>query len=329
LSRSFRPDYAVFQPAEGCHDAARADNPARARTNSIFEQAVGMTQFRKLLIALLLIVPLAARAAPPQWLSLPPTPTLPKAARSGLAPVDGVKIWYAVFGHGQPVVMLHGGLANANYWGHQVRALERHYQVIVMDSRGHGRSSRNQEAYGYDLMASDVVGLLDHLKIEKAAIVGWSDGAIIGLDIAMKHPERVSKLFAFAANSDPSGVADIAKSDVFNAYIARAGEEYKRLSPTPTEYKGFVDEITKMWETQPKWTAVDLAAIKVPTWIVDADHDEAIKRDNTEFMAANIPGAGLLIQPQVSHFSFMQNPQQFTDDVLHFLEGVPESREAR
>lgn len=275
--------------------------------------------FRNLFAALLVTVSLGVAHAAPQWLSLPPTPTLPKAAQSGLAPVNGVKIWYAMFGRGEPVILLHGGLANANYWGHQVRALQRHYQVIVMESRGHGRSSRNQEPYGYDLMASDVVALLDHLKIRKAAIVGWSDGAIIGLDIAMKHPERVSRLFAFAANSDPSGVADTASSEVFNGYIARAGEEYKRLSPTPTEYKSFVAEITKMWESQPKWTASDLATIKVPTWIVDGDHDEAIKRDNTEFMAANIPGAGLLIQPQVSHFSFLQDPEQFNDDVLRFL----------
>ena len=276
--------------------------------------------FRNLFTALLVTVAISAAHAAPQWLNLPPTPTLPRATQSGFAPVNGIKVWYATFGRGEPVLLLHGGLANANYWGHQVRALQRHYQVIVMDSRGHGRSSRNQEPYGYDLMASDVVGLLDHLKIRKAAIVGWSDGAIIGLDIAMKHPERVSKLFAFAANSDPSGVADIASNDVFNAYIARAGEEYKRLSPTPTEYKTFVAEITRMWESQPKWTASDLATIKVPTWIVDGDHDEAIKRENTEFMAANIPGAGLLIQPEVSHFSFLQDPEQFSDDVLHFLE---------
>ncbi|WP_081494809.1 alpha/beta fold hydrolase [Bradyrhizobium liaoningense] len=274
---------------------------------------------RNLFIAFLVTVSITTAQAAPQWLSLPPTPTLPKAAQSGFAPVNGIKVWYAVFGRGQPVLLLHGGLANANYWGHQVRALQRHYQVIVMESRGHGRSSRNQEPYGYDLMASDVIGLLDHLKIRQAAIVGWSDGAIIGLDIAMKHPERVSRLFAFAANSDPSGVADIASSDVFNAYIARAGEEYKRLSSTPTEYKGFVAEITKMWESQPKWTASDLATIKVPTWIVDGDHDEAIKRENTEFMAASIPGAGLLIQPEVSHFSFLQDPEQFNDDVLRFL----------
>jgi len=279
-----------------------------------------MSRFRNFLAALTLIASAAAASAAPQWLTLPPTPTLPKATQSGVAPVNGIRIWYATFGRGEPVVMLHGGLANANYWGHQVRALQQHYRVIVMDSRGHGRSSRNEQAYGYDLMASDVLALMDHLGIRRAAIVGWSDGAIIGLDIAMHHPERVSRLFAFAANSDPSGVADIAKSDVFNAYIARAGEEYKRLSPTPNEYKSFVDEITRMWETQPNWTEADLGKIKVPTWIVDADRDEAIKRENTEFMAAHIPEAGLLIQPNVSHFSFMQDPEQFTDDVLHFLE---------
>jgi pimeloyl-ACP methyl ester carboxylesterase len=282
-----------------------------------------MSRFRFFLVAIAIFAFGVSANAAPQWLTLPPTPTLPKSVRSGLAPVNGIKIWCAEFGHGRAVIMIHGGLANSNYWGKQVPVLDKRYRVIVMDSRGHGRSTRNSQPYGYDLMSLDVLGLMDYLKIKKAAIVGWSDGAIIGLDIAMHHPERVSKLFAFAANSDPSGVADIAKSPVFNAYIARAGEEYKRLSPTPTQYKAFVDQITRMWETQPHWTAADLAKIHVPTWIVDADHDEAIKRENTEFMAANIPGAGLLIQPEVSHFSFLQDPQQFNDDVLHFLEHVP------
>src|SRR5579863_2929099 len=278
------------------------------------------------LCLLILVASVAANAQTPQWLTLPTTPTLPTAAQSGYAPVNGIKIWYATFGSrsaaGEPVILLHGGLANSNYWGNQVRALEQRYRVVVMDSRGHGRSTRDAEPYGYDLMASDVIGLMDFLKIPKAAIVGWSDGAILGLDIAMKHPERVSKLFAFAANSDPSGVADIAQSPVFNAFIARAEKEYEKLSPTPTEYKTFLAQITKMWDTQPNWTAADLNRITVPTWIVDADHDEAIKRENTLFMAANIPNAGLLLQPEVSHFSFIQDPEQFTGDVVHFLRHV-------
>ena len=144
-----------------------------------------------------------ARADEPQWMTLPPTPSLPQAVQSGYAPVNGIKIWYAVFGPGggETVILLHGGLANANYWGNLVRALRSQYRVVVMDSRGHGRSTRNAEPFGYDLMASDVVGLMDFLKLKKAAIVGWSDGAIIGLDIALHHLERLTKLFALAANS--------------------------------------------------------------------------------------------------------------------------------
>jgi pimeloyl-ACP methyl ester carboxylesterase len=278
---------------------------------------------RLAIVATFAIFLVATRAnAEQQWLTLPATPTLPNAAHSAYAPINGIRIWYATCGHGEPVVLLHGGLANANYWGNQVRELQKSYRVVVMDSRGHGRSTRNEQPYGYDLMAADVTGLMDFLKIPKAAIVGWSDGAILGLDIAMHHPERVSKLFAFAANSDPSGVADIAHSPVFNAFIARAEKEYETLSPTPGQYKAFLAQITKMWETQPNWTAEDLNRIAVPTWIVDADHDEAIKRENTEYIAANVPNAGLLLQPEVSHFSFLQDPEQFTADVQHFLRHV-------
>jgi pimeloyl-ACP methyl ester carboxylesterase len=273
-------------------------------------------------VAILLALFTGSAVAQPQWLTLPPTPSLPSALHSGMAPVNGIKIWYAEFGQGEPVILLHGGLANANYWGEQIPTLAAHYRVIVMDSRGHGRSTRNAQPFGYDLMASDVIGLMDFLHIRKAAIIGWSDGAILGLDIAIHHPERLTKVFAFAANSDPSGVSDIAHSPVFIAYIARAEKEYEALSPTPHEYDAFLAQIEKMWATQPNFTAAQLASISVPIWIVDADHDEAIKRENTEFMAAHIPGAGLLLQPEVSHFSFIQDPQQFNADVLHFLEHV-------
>ncbi|HWA29504.1 MAG TPA: alpha/beta hydrolase, partial [Rhizomicrobium sp.] len=229
------------------------------------------------------------------------------------------KIWYAEFGSGEPVLFVHGGLANSNYFGNQVRALvAAHYKVIVMDSRGHGRSTRNAQPYGYDLMSEDVVGLLDYLKLPKVALVGWSDGAIIGLDIAMRHPERLTKLFAFAANYDPSGV-DSSPSPVVDQYIARAGKEYEALSATPKEYKSFVTQITHMWDSQPHWTKADFEKIRVHTWIVDADHDEMVKHDQPRTMADWIPNSGLLIEPEVSHFAFLQNPDQFDADILRFL----------
>ena len=275
-----------------------------------------MRNFCWVLLLTTLVLPTHAAE---RWLTLPPTPTLPKPDTSGYAPVNGIRIWYATFGHGEPVLLVHGGLANANYWGHQVRALAPSYQVIVMDSRGHGRSTRDARPYGYDLMASDVIALLDHLAIKKVALVGWSDGAIIGLDIAMHHPERLSKLFAFAANYDPSGVADATNNPVVDAYLARTAEEYAALSTTPKEYKRFVDEITHMWKSEPHWTKADFAKIKVPTWIVDGDHDEMVTRDQPRTMFDWMPGAGLLIEPDVSHFAGIQAPDQYNADVKRFL----------
>jgi pimeloyl-ACP methyl ester carboxylesterase len=205
---------------------------------------------RRLILALLMFLSPAvgARAEEP-WMTLPPTPTLPRATSSGVAPINGANIWYATFGAGEPILMLHGGLANSDYWGPQVRALARNHRVIVMDSRGHGRSSHDDKPFGYQLMADDAVGLLDRLGVSRVSLVGWSDGAIIGLDIAMRHPERLKRLFAFAANYNPDGVADIASSPVFTAYMARAGEEYARKSPTPKGYGDFRAAIEKMWET--------------------------------------------------------------------------------
>ncbi len=263
-----------------------------------------------------------AWAAVPQWLTLPPTPTLPKAMASGYAAVDGIRIWYAEFGQGRPVILLHGGLSNADYWGNQVRALEGQYRVIVMDSRGHGRSTRNAAPFGYDLMAEDVLGLMSFLHIRKSAIVGWSDGAIVGLDLAIHHPDRVTGLFAFAANADPSGVKDVSKSPVFTRFIERARREYQQLSPTPHDYDSFLAQIEKMWATQPHFTTAELEGIHVPTWIVDADHDEAIVRQNTLFLADHIPGSGLLLLPEVSHFAFMQDPSLFDAALRHFLEDM-------
>jgi pimeloyl-ACP methyl ester carboxylesterase len=275
---------------------------------------------RSFLLLFSLAIVAAAHAGTPQWLTLPATPALPQAVRSGLAPVNGIQIWYAEYGQGEPVILLHGGLANANYWGNQVPQLEKSYRVIVMDSRGHGRSTRDNMPFGYDLMASDVLALMDYLQIGKAAIVGWSDGAILGLDIAIRHPERIKTLFAFAANSDPSGVKDVGKSPVFNEFIARTKTEYEQLSPTPEAYNSFLEQITGMWAAEPNFTAEELRSIKIPVLIVDADHDEAIKRENTEFMGREIPNAGLLLLPGVSHFALLQDPGQFNCNLQHFLQ---------
>ncbi len=274
---------------------------------------------RLLLASLALLVTLPALASE-RWETLPPTPAPIATDRDGHAQVNGISIHYAIYGHGSPVIFLHGGLANTDYWGNQVAAVAAHHTVILMDSRGHGRSTRDTRPYGYDLMADDVVALMDNLKISKADIVGWSDGAILGIDLAMRHKDRVGKVFAFAANTVTSGLKDgVEKNPTFAAYIERAGREYGERSATPKEYNAFVEQISKMWAEQPNWSDAQLKAIDTPVLVVDGDHDEGIKLEHTEYIAATIPHAGLLILPNVSHFAFLQDPRQFNFAILHFL----------
>ena len=262
----------------------------------------------------------AAARAEPRWQALPPTPPPVAGEHTGHAKVNGISLYHATIGQGPPVLLLHGGLANSDYWGHQVTALAPHHMVILMDSRGHGRSTRDTRPYGYDLMADDAVALLDTLHVAKADVVGWSDGAILGLDLAIRHPDRVGKVFAFAANMVTSGVQEgVEKNPTFARYIERAGHEYARQSATPKDYAAFVAQISKMWETEPNWTDAQLKSIRSPVWVVDGDHDEAIKRAHTEYIAATIPGAGLLILPNTSHFAFLQDPALFNAALLNFL----------
>ena len=278
---------------------------------------------RHVLFALLLLLPLrAAIGAEALWQMLPPTPAPVVGLEGGYAEVNGIRLYYATIGSGPPVVLLHGGLANSDYWGKQVEALAPRHRVIVVDSRGHGRSTRDARPYGYDLMADDVVALLDKLGVAKADVVGWSDGAILGLDLAIRRPGRVGKVFAFAANTRTSGVKpDVEKNPVFARYIRRAGEEYGRLSATPKSYAAFVAQISRMWASEPNWSDAHLRSIRAPVVVADGDRDEAIVRAHTEYMAATIPGAGLLILPNTSHFAFLQNPALFNAALLNFLDG--------
>jgi pimeloyl-ACP methyl ester carboxylesterase len=265
-----------------------------------------------------------ASSAPAPWQTLPPLPSLPAGTVGRHADIAGARIWFAEWGPGSarpPVLLLHGGFGNSNYFGRLIPVLTAHgYRVIAMDSRGHGRSTRSDAPLSYDLMAQDVVGLLDRLKISKVYLVGWSDGGVTGLDLAMSHPQRLAGLFAFGANADVSGLKEGAgTTPVFGAYLARTAREYQALSPTPRQWQQFSAAVMKMWETLPAFTRADLASIKVPTTIADGEFDEGIKRTHEEYLAQAIPAARLVILPDVSHFAMLQDPPAFNTAVLHFL----------
>jgi pimeloyl-ACP methyl ester carboxylesterase len=280
-----------------------------------------MTRLLKSLLVIAALLAPGLAGAEERWQTLPQPAPMPKAEESGYAKVNGIDMYYAVYGKGDPVLLIHGGLGHADIWSSQVAELSKTHKVIVADSRGHGRSTRDAQPYGYDLMASDYLALLDHLKIEKTALVGWSDGGIIGIDIALHHPERLTRLYAQAANVTTDGVIPtVMENKTFAAYIERSGEDYKKLSKTPGEYDAFVTQISHMWESQPNWSKEELAKITTPTAIVAGDHDEAIKREHTDYIASAIPGAKEIILPNASHFAMLQAPDEYTKSVEDFID---------
>jgi pimeloyl-ACP methyl ester carboxylesterase len=254
------------------------------------------------------------------WLTLPPTPVLPDASRHGLARINGTAIFFAQFGKGRQLLLLHGGLANSNYWGNQIIELSQNFSVTVMDTRGHGRSPVTSSTFSYSLFASDVIGLLDYLDISRTAIVGWSDGAITGIQLAMTRPDRLSGLFAYGANTTLEGLkAGGAKAPVFETFASRCRKEYSSLSPHSERWPELQQGLSVMWRTEPNFTRQQLAKIKLPVTISDGEYDEIIKPEHTKQIASDIPNARLSILPDVSHFAMLQNPAQFNGAIHNFL----------
>jgi len=245
---------------------------------------------------------------------------LPAASDQGYVDHDGARIWYATYGSGSPVILLHGGLGHSGNWGYQVPALVGSgHRAVLIDSRGHGRSTRDWRPYTYELMASDVLAVMDALRLERAAVVGWSDGACIALILAMKAAARTAGVLFFGCNMDPSGGKEIAPNPVIDRCFGRHAKDYARLSATPDQFEEFAAAIGQMMKTQPNYSAQDMADIQVPVAIVQSEHDEFIKPEHAEYLARSIPGAELIVLPGVSHFAPLQRPEQFNSVMLAFL----------
>ena len=258
-----------------------------------------------------------------RWYRFNPPPPLPRADDSGFAAVNGIRMSYAVYGKGRgsPILLIHGGMGSADVWGFEVPILAKAHEVIVADSRGHGRSTRTDAPFTYHLMAEDYVALLDALKIERTALVGWSDGGIIGLDIALNHPERLTKLFAQAANVSPDGLLPQPRFSLQQPDGNRDETDYRRLSATPDDFPAFRAAIAKLWATEPRYSEAELKSIGVPTLIALGDHDEAVSRAHSEYIARTIPGARFLLLKDVGHKALYQDPVGYCAAVLAFLEG--------
>jgi pimeloyl-ACP methyl ester carboxylesterase len=247
-------------------------------------------------------------------------PPLPPADVEGYVENHGARIWHARYGAGPAVVLLHGGLGNAGNFGYQVPALiAAGYQVIVIDSRGQGRSTRDDQPYSYQLMASDTRAVLDKLGVASAAYIGWSDGADTALVLSKETPERSQGVFFFACNVDGTGTKPFEFTPVIGRIYNQHVKDYAALSPTPGGFEAMRDDLNVMQASQPNYTEADLVAIKVPVWSIVGENDEFIKTEHARYIADSIPGAHFVLLPIVSHFAPLQRPELFNTTMLDFL----------
>ncbi len=243
---------------------------------------------------------------------------------------DGAEIYYEIHGRGRPLLLLHGGFGFSDTFFRQIPVLAEKYTIIAPDSRAQGRSTGSDEPLTYELMADDMIRLLDHLHIERTAVVGFSDGGIIGLDLARRHPERLERLVAIGANFHPDGLT----TQALEAAEGTGSLDYHLLvrvfhrlhARTPDRWPIMVGLIHRLWLTQPQWTEDDLAAIRAPTLVMAGEDEEFIRREHTLALHRAIPGALLYIVPGTGHTAPMKRPDVVNQLIVDFLQGRLDQR---
>lgn len=244
-------------------------------------------------------------------------------SNSAYADVNGLHLYYEVYGHGEPLLLLHGGSATLDSFCKQIPAFSEHFQVIAPDSRGHGRTADTPEPLTYARMAEDFSALLRHLNIPKASIVGWSDGGVIALHMAMNMPDQVDKIALFGSNFHRLGLTEEFKASVETAeakdHPAFLITLYEKVSPDgPEHWPVFYDKLKKMWLTSPEYTTEQLSTITAPTLILVGDRD-IVRPGHTVTLFESIPNAQLCVLPGSDHFVPFERPDLVNRVVLEFL----------
>jgi pimeloyl-ACP methyl ester carboxylesterase len=267
------------------------------------------------------------QAAAPATPKITPTPFI------GTTRVElgDITMYFEARGSGEPLILIHGGFGCTDVWANQIPDFSEQYYVIAPDSRGQGRTTDSDAPISYHLMAEDVIRLMDYLGIKSAYIVGWSDGGVIGIDLAIHHPERVKALVAYAATISPDGnqpgfvefartvtVSEL-KSWLGSAYQP-LGVDYLKLMPDPDRLPIILEKIRTMWLTEPNFTPEELAGIQVPTLIMDGQLDDVVRPDHAQVIAKAIPNAKVIILPNTGHYAVLEKSEPWNKAVLDFLE---------
>jgi len=224
--------------------------------------------------------------------------------------VNGVNLYYEIYGKGEPLLMIHGNGGSFICFANQVEEFSKHFKVILVDCRGRGNSSYQKGVeLTFDLQVEDINIFLEKLNIKKTNIVGWSDGGIIGLLLAIKHPEKVNKLVTSGANIFPEGAIHIEDTKKATIDLENKNENHEN---------DLAIDLNNLDSKYPNLDFNDLNVIQSKTLIMAGDHDE-IKGGHTLKIYESIPKAQLAILPNSSHSALIENSKLFNEIVLNFL----------
>jgi pimeloyl-ACP methyl ester carboxylesterase len=238
------------------------------------------------------------------------------------ATINGAAIYYEVRGpaDGPPVLLMPGDLNNTDDFVNLVPVLAAAgYRTVAMDLRGRGRSTWGDKPITYTQMAADALGLLDYLGIAQTDVVGWSQGAVIALELALHHPERLDRVVVYGAIFSPACCQFVESDELppFERFIAN----YQRLSPEPERWDELLEVLGALDEVAPNYSAAELGSIAVPVLVLDGEEEEFIKPEHTTKLAELIPGSTLVLMPGTGHFALLSHPGLFDQIVLDYLAG--------
>jgi pimeloyl-ACP methyl ester carboxylesterase len=242
--------------------------------------------------------------------------------------IGELKTWYDEHGVGEPLVLLHGGISTNETWGAQMPDFGAHFRVIAPERPGHGHTPDLDGPLSYDVMANDTIGFLDAVVGDPAHLVGWSDGGVVGLLVAMARPDLVRKLVVISANFDTSGLVPqwlkgLMSMTAGSDDLVMFRTPYEAVSPDGPEHWPVVfAKFQKMVSTQPNISVEQLGRIGAPTLVLAGD-DDIISLEHTAALVRAIPNSELAVVPGTSHALLMEKPDLVNRIVLDFLEKAP------
>ena len=230
------------------------------------------------------------------------------------ANVRGFKMYYEIYGKGEPLLLIHGGIGSINNFSGQIPYFAQHYQVIVVDGRAHGKSVDLTDSLSYEMMAEDFNIFLEVLKIKSCYVIGWSDGGNNGLLLAIHHPDKVKKVVVTGANIwiDERALPSDMSMSLPDTYL-------DSLLKLPKTAK--VKNDIKLWKLhyyEPNISLAQLNSIQCQTLVIGGDH-ELILPKHTLLIAENIPKSNLWILPNSGHSTLINHRDLFNKTVDDFF----------